>query len=60
MKKKIIARLKLYYCRFLVFCCKHQNVIIQMMEDGDELYGLCSPGFDLIHQWLDIFVLWFD
>ena len=46
--------------RIKVFACKYQNLVIKLLEDGDELYGLFKPVFDYIKSWPDILSIWFE
>lgn len=48
--------------RIKVFACKYQNLVIKLLEDGDELYGLFQrkPVFDYIKPWLDIILTWLN
>lgn len=48
--KKIILR-------FNVFACKYQNLVIKLLEDGDELYGLFQPILVSIKQWVENMVI---
>jgi len=60
MEKKIITKIEFHYCRFLAFCCKYQNIIIQIIENGDELCGLLQPVIDHIKPWSDIIAKLFE
>lgn len=46
--------------RIKVFACRYQNLVIKLLEDGDELYGLFQPVFDYIKPWLDIILTWLN
>lgn len=39
--------------RVKVFACRYQNLVIKLLEDGDELYGLFQPVIESIKLKLD-------
>ena len=49
--EKLILRLK-------VFARNYRELLFQLLENGDELYGLIKPVTDFIVLWLDIMTTW--
>ena len=37
--------------RFKMFACKYQEEIFQVLENGDELYGVCKPIISYLVSW---------
>lgn len=59
-KRRLLPKFNFIIAGFLAFCCKYQNIIIQIIENGDELCGLLQPVIDHIKPWSDIIAKLFE